>query len=757
MRYILTLLFCLCAVSSAGAASVLWQPDAASLARLHGSLDARYDRLFNRGGLRTGMTSMDVAGLALDAVAATYPQARVDDLLGALLALQDREPASRTYGNIRWYAGDSVIVDRNGIEFVTRRLALLELLYADRLGAAQRQKLEAFLDLARQGIVRHNVSVSYTNIYLMKAWNLIALGEGLGDAVLAAQGHDMLATWMAHTRQTGINEYLSPSYYDVDFESLALIRNLSRDAGNRRLADEALAWFWEDVALNWYLPASRLGGTHSRDYNRLFNHGGLDAWVARAGWTGQGGLETGDPAHGPYEVYAWASPPTEARRWLEGPYPRIVTARFGDVPEKRYVHYLDRSFSIGSADSGYNVGHDNSPLVINLGAGEDVPVIDFFMDGRHDYYGQKKTLEAASGHMKALHLRPFLSSVQHDNAVLFVASVQDAGADQEALESVVTLPADAEYWVDDHHLELSSGYSRWKQDPGPNGGSTLIAIRQEQGHDVVQVTDNDDKLGVGVSRLFTTTPGATYRLRASLQGGAIFLYVNFLDANRRLIGGEHAVRVSGAGSGYVWREQTVQAPAGAAWAKAWVYSTTGNRTEVSMNDLRFEELAGDGSVAQLLGRYDFHAYLPQQVSIPAEATLFVRRGGAVAALRLLGAWDVSGKPTGWTLFNDGLDYGALRLTATHAAKRSEARASIAMWAMAAGDLAGDAGFAAFRRRVGAMRGHSQLDGGVLDAFMDGPHPLHVRADVEKGKRLLREGQTPVHEDAAREVLLPYAD
>ncbi|GAB2885740.1 hypothetical protein GCM10027046_12700 [Uliginosibacterium flavum] len=727
-----------------------WQPSAEELAQLRTAVDARYARLFAQGVLRPGMSSIDASALALDALAAGYDPARSAQMLAALPALLDTDPASKTFGNIHWYQGDTKLVDRNGIEFVTRKAVLIWLLYAERLTPAQRESLLTLLNMAKVGIPRHGVAISYTNIWLMKTWNLIALGEALQDEALAASGYRMLADWLAHTRRTGINEYLSPSYYDVDLESLALICNLSRDAGARSQAREALDIFWQDIALNWYAPAQRLGGTHSRDYNRLFNVGGVNNWVARAGWMGGPESRTGrtSASRGPYDAYAWASPGRGAEEWLQGSFPRLVSARWGVEAEKRHTHFLGKNFSIASAESGYHAGHDNSPLVINLGSGQDVPIINFFMDGRRDYYGQNKTLEAGSGHMKALHLRPFLSSVQHDNEVLFLASVRDASPALSALESVVTLPADAEYWLDDKKLDLFTARSRWIYDFGPNGISTVIDVKQRDGRAELLLSDRDDKLGVGVSRIFPVQSGRTYRLAASLQGGEVFLYLNYLDGAKRLIGSEHAIKVSGGQGAFADRQFSHAAPEGAVWCKAWLYSTSSNRTELRVADLRFEELPADQGATRLLGGFDFREFVPQQNAIPAGATLFARREGAVAALRLLGAWDVQGAPVGFTLHNDGLAYGALRLSATHAAMRTEQRASLAMWASVQDGLVDETAFAEYRRRQIRVQGAATLQGDQLEASVRGGHPLRLMADVVAGKRLLREGMNLLPAEAA---------
>ncbi|PAS97908.1 MAG: hypothetical protein CGU28_02920 [Candidatus Dactylopiibacterium carminicum] len=731
------LALCLSFMSALASASC-WQADAAMRQSLAVSVAARQARLFDGEHLRTGRSSIEASSLLLDAMAVGAPSEQLARLLAALPSLLDRDPTSKTYGNIRWYQGDARVVDRNGIEFVTRKAALAWLCYRDALPPVQREQLRELLELARIGVPRHAVRISYTNIFLMKTWNLIALGEGLDDPELARQGYAMLADWLAHTRRPGINEYFSPSYYDIDLENLALIHNLSRDSAARRLARAELDWLWHDIALNWYRSAERLGGTHSRDYNRLFNTSNLNRWVLRAGWS-TSEEQASLPSDGPYESMAWAPPPASAARWLEGPFPRRITGRWGEEPEKRHTHFLGREFSIASAESGYYAGHDNSPLVINLGRGQAVPIINFFMDGRRDHYGQNKTLEAGSGHMKALHLRPFLSSVQRDNAVLFLASMRDPSPELVALESVVTLPADAEYWLDDRPLDVAGQYSRWRADPETQSVGTQIAVEAREGQASLLLSDRNPEGGVGVSQRFRAREGEDYRLSASIEGGPVALYLNFLDAQGRLIGPENIRLVQGGQGKTKEVEHVARAPEGAVWCKAWLYSTTKNLTELHVNDLRLEVVQADGARRMLAG-FDFVVPRSVAIPVPAGATLFVRRGGAVAALRLLGAWDVAGQPAGFTLHNDGLIYGALRLTAIHAERRpGEGRGTLAMWAWAGEGYGDAAAFAGLRKRLLAVKGQAALEGDVLTASVSGDQTLQLQANVLKGAAVAARG------------------
>lgn len=727
----------------------VWRPSPESLPEWKTALDVRKNRLFEHGVVRTKQTSIDLASFALDAVALHYDASAINDALRALASLQDTNFISPSYGNIHWYAGDTKLVDRNGIEFVVRKLVLIPLLYANHLSSEQQSMLDRIWRLAKEAVARHQVHISYTNIYLMKTWNLIAMGDALHDAALSNQGQKMLHDWLAYTAQTGINEYLSPTYYEVDLDNLALIANLAGDASTRAAALRAIDFLWNDIALHWFTPGQRLGGVHSRDYDRLFNTGALNRKMAQTGWLPVASVLQGISAQqaGPYEHYAWTSPPSSAQRWLAGPFPRYIVQRWGPAPEQRLAHYMGRNFGVSSTDAIYPAGHDNAPLVINMGSGAQVPIINYFMDGRRDHYGVNKTLEPGSGHMKALHLKPFVTSVQNDAEVLFIASIQNDVAHNAALESVITLPADAQYWIDDKPVNLYTSHSAWQYDVAPNGRSTRIEVGQDaHGHTSVQLTDDDATAGVGIAQTHQAVPGSTYRIRTSLQGGDIYLYLNFYDAAQHLIGAEHNLRVRGGDSVAVQRSLSYVAPAGAVTVKAWIYSTSTNRTKVRIDYLQFER--EDGAQSELLAGFDFSEHQSQSVDLAAGQTLLLRRENVAVALRPLWTQSVDGKPIAWTLFNDGLAYNAVRLTAEHATGPQAGRGTAVVWAYAQEGIQTDADFAAFRQRVLRIHADVAQQGNQIDAKVSATTgDLRLRADLQRNQRLVRQGQKPVPDNA----------
>ncbi|MCX7010372.1 MAG: hypothetical protein NTY53_24555 [Kiritimatiellaeota bacterium] len=221
----------------------------------------------------------------LEATAQNWHPERVEHALELAEQKQDRDPKSKTYGNFAWYWEDPKPIDLNAAEFAMQRATLTWILYHDRLSPKAQEILQRLIQFSVEGMQRHKVSVDYTNIFVMKTWNCIALGENTGRPELARAGYAMLDEWLRRTRQIGVHEYLSPTYYAVDFECLGAIARHAKHPAARAKAALALEYLWTDVAANWFTPAARLGGAHSRDYDYLPGHGMLDQWVARVGWT----------------------------------------------------------------------------------------------------------------------------------------------------------------------------------------------------------------------------------------------------------------------------------------------------------------------------------------------------------------------------------------------------------------------------------------------------------------------------------------
>ena len=395
------------------------------------------------------LASRDIFGFALEAASVGWHPEYLERALAVVRQMQDLDPNSKTFGNFHWSWGQTGVFDQNAVEFCLQQGVLLRLRYFDRLPPRAQRQLDELLTTGIEGMTRHRVPTGYTNIFLMKTWNFIAVGEALGRASLAADGYRMLEEWIRFTAQNGITEYVSPNYYGVDLESLGLIAKQAQRPAGRAQAETALRFFWADMAANWYAPAQRLGGANSRCYQYLEGRGHLDDYLLAEGWQTDGkppGLKTF------LEACRW-TPPATLTEPLRTAVPRTVVQRWGTEPWQRATHYVAHDFSLGSA--GASDGSDDRALVLNLGRSPKIPEIVLFMDGRGDPYGSAKTLDR-SQHAKALHLTPFIASVQRGPEVLRVMADDLAkpaprrpGDAFTCLYTQLPIPAPAEVWFGD--------------------------------------------------------------------------------------------------------------------------------------------------------------------------------------------------------------------------------------------------------------------------------------------------------------------
>jgi hypothetical protein len=378
-----------------------------------------------------------------------------------LESMQDRDPASKTYGNFRWYWDQQKPEDLNAVEFVTQQAVLLKLCYGDRLSSLSpkaSESLDRILTNAVEGIHRQKVDVAYTNIYLMKTWNLLALGQALNRPDLTNEGAAMLDNWIAFTRKNGITEYLSPTYVGIDLDSLSLMAKYLNDPAIKAKAEGALRFVWENIAANWFEPAQRLGGSHGRDYDYLTGHGELDRQLRAAGWLSQDAPRK-KPNNVVFEKLSYWPPPAELHQKALSEIPRFTTQRCGTNETDWASQQIGHHVSIGVAGTGK--GAEDKPFAINLAgpAGSKTVMVNFFMDGRGDPYGTKKIPTGASGHSKAHHLPTLFRAVQSGSDVLFLASYQWNGKPAKTegpticLYSHLDLPEEAVVWSADQPLD----------------------------------------------------------------------------------------------------------------------------------------------------------------------------------------------------------------------------------------------------------------------------------------------------------------
>ena len=412
-------------------------------------------------------------GYALALCEARVHPERLERLFALTRQMQDQDPHSKNWGNLRWCWRDAGVTDTNAVEFSMHDALLMQIRHGDWLPPGAKQELAALVRLGVEGCLRHRVPTDYTNIALLNAGNLIVLGQRLDRADAAREGCRRLAAIVARTAAFGIHEFCSPTYYGTDLNGLLLIHTYAQAERERRQADALLQLFWTDIAANWFPAAQRLGGCHSRSYDYLHGLGGLDWHLWIHGWL-QSQSAGSEERREPWNE-EWSPPPSLVEMGRRQ-FPRWVRQHWGILPAESRSQMLYRDIALSCCGAGY--GPQDTTLAVDLPGGRELARCYFIPDGREDPYG-KKTIEIGSArHPKALHMQPFWAGAQRSCDALGLVIYRDrdmAGPEVFHVQSHFVLRRTADIWLDGKHLTMPAGTAEKPAEvPIPAGGSLVL-------------------------------------------------------------------------------------------------------------------------------------------------------------------------------------------------------------------------------------------------------------------------------------------
>lgn len=198
--------------------------------------------------------------------------ARANAVLSRVLALQDTDPFSPTYGIWSWYLEESLEQmdppDWNWADFLGMLLAQAIRCHADRLDAMILERARAALGHAALCIFRRNVHLEYTNIAVMGSGATAAAGEMLHNPSLLDFGRERLRRIIALAElHGGFVEYSSPTYTMVVIEECERILLVCRDAQVLAAAEEVRRTAWRIIAEQFHPGTGQWSGPQSRAYS----------------------------------------------------------------------------------------------------------------------------------------------------------------------------------------------------------------------------------------------------------------------------------------------------------------------------------------------------------------------------------------------------------------------------------------------------------------------------------------------------------
>jgi hypothetical protein len=349
------------------------------------------------------------------------------------------------------------------------------------------------------------VLVTYTNIYLARAVDLILLGHNIGDPAIEATGRDALRGWIAETRQYGIGEFDSATYYAADVEALSECYRFAGDPNDRKTCRVALDYFWTDIAANYLPSAHKISGPSSREYEFINGNDDLAYWIEGVGWDATSQLNTTNLqaayiedllANGRYR-------PSEAIRAIAFQAPRDVTSTWDAIPGHTRFNWVGHNVSLGCAGGSY--GPQDKLLVATFAGPAKSAQLNVLLQKSGVAYG----IHTAA--IKPEHVSPTLGCLEQGGAAIanFDVDMRLLGATPHGFETDVLFPLGAALTVNGAPISLAHGDVTLR-----NGD--ILAIASGGGVIALRAVRIDD-VGMLPTLTITTDQNATARGAAWLR------------------------------------------------------------------------------------------------------------------------------------------------------------------------------------------------------------------------------------------------
>lgn len=395
----------------------------------HGhNIDPRIDDLWVQvNASETGFDTTNYFDFVLAASELGWDQKYIGVALKRFAALQVQEGVN--LGKVpRTVGGD--FSDENNIEFALEMACVALIKYRDGFSEENKAIFDDFIDKAMYASWNHdNVAVTYSNIYIMRTWNMIALGENLAKdrtwgcshnltaETIAQKGYSMLRAFYDQTAAWGVHEHNSPTYTGVQAECIGYLAKFTKNPDAKAISEKLLKYLSAMIFANYFTPGKVASGAMSRCYYRGSSGGKIDQLA--------GGLIYGYGMYWYNQLAAWE--PSAQDREINSTYPRTVAYTFGadmgtDASGKEFyemnaMNYIDRKFSISSAGHRYTGNGTEKSIHVVVAGDAHRGIINYahYLEGHNDPYGVTNYGSHAWQCFRCVHGRS-----QHENEVVFI-------------------------------------------------------------------------------------------------------------------------------------------------------------------------------------------------------------------------------------------------------------------------------------------------------------------------------------------------
>jgi hypothetical protein len=420
-----------------------------------------YHSTLKSGDVRATRPSLTYAAALLD-TGVGWRITRAKEILRSVIALQDQEPTSKTYGLWPWYLEEPLDrmspPDWNWADFCGAQLLMAWIGNSDKLGAGLANDVREAIVHAARSIQRRNVSPGYTNIAILGTYVTLVAAQEFKLADLRAYAKERLRRLYDYVLGHGsLAEYNSPTYTVIALQELSRLLLHVRDGRDRTLITAVHDLAWRHAATHFHAPTRQWAGPHSRSYETDLRKRPATLAFLQAACDGKVNFQLPNPF--PLSLDACRLPLQCPRKWarhfaqLDGPRQVIETfvkAEYGKPGSLNPVTgttWLHPRLTLGSVNRG-DFWKQRRPLLAYWGT----PAAPRFLRARF--------LKNDDDFTSAL-----LFSIQHESAVLAaVVFAIDHGDSHPSLDPI----ADGTINAKDFRLRFELG--------GESGAVTIQSL-----------------------------------------------------------------------------------------------------------------------------------------------------------------------------------------------------------------------------------------------------------------------------------------
>ncbi|KAI7259066.1 hypothetical protein KC345_g10406 [Hortaea werneckii] len=286
----------------------------------------------------------------------TDAEDRAFAVIRQIVSLQDRDPASVTYGIWSYYLEEPLSSmrppDWNWADFIGKVLLTTVIRHKHRIPAELLEKVRESVFHACESIIRRNMGPHYTNIAIMGSFVTLLAGEVFQNQRYLDYGLRKFEAFHQYASRTRtFQEYNSPTYTKVAITELSRIRSTTKVSRALEICGDMLNLAWEGVARHFHASTGQWAGPHSRCYSTLLP----DATRAFLQLAMEGELDFLAGGEMPYDLEWYklgiVCPKPYRALFTEAAEREVreVYYRSEDGYEKTAVSYITQRYAVGSA------------------------------------------------------------------------------------------------------------------------------------------------------------------------------------------------------------------------------------------------------------------------------------------------------------------------------------------------------------------------------------------------------------------------